>query len=98
MSINEIIQELKTLESQIKKRKLSPFILFHLQPIKNIAIRNKIIRVLFGRNKPGLIEKLKGIKISSSTFLIPLQYQEEISSLLKNSNIKFTTYKLWREQ
>src|SRR3989338_3206614 len=98
MPINEIIQELKILESQIKKQKLSPFILFYLQPIKDITIRNKIIRALFGRNRPGLIEKLNGVKISSNNFLIPPQHQQEVSSLLKKHNIKFTSYKLWKEQ
>lgn len=98
MEIKEIVRQLQVVESQLKKQKLQECHLFHIHPIKNISLRNKIIRNLFGRSKPGLVQKSSGIKISSSTFIISSEQHFEIKSLLESSKIKFSTYRIWKEK
>ena len=95
MSIQDIIKELTLLQSQFK---LKPNYLFHIPPIKNITKRNKIIRKLFGRKETktiGIIEKHNGKIISNNTFIIEEKHHQEISSLLKNYNIKFNKYEIY---
>jgi len=98
MEIKEIIRQLQAVESKLKKQKFRECCLFYISPIKNISLRNKIIRALFGRSKPGLVQKLSGIKISSSTFIIPSGQHFEIKSFLEASKIKFSTYRIWKEK
>lgn len=98
MEIKDIIQQLQIVESQLKKQKLQESSLFYIPPIKNISIRNRIVRALFGRNKPGLVQKLNGIKISSSTFIIPSEQHFEVKSFLEANKIKVSTYRIWKEK
>ena len=98
MGIKDIIQQLQIVESQLKKQKLQECRLFYIQPIKDISVRNRIVRPLFGRNKPGLVQKSNGIRISSSTFIIPSEQHFEVKSFLEENKIKVLTYKIWKEK
>ena len=98
MEIKDIIQRLQTVESQLKKQKLQECYLFYIPPIKNISVRNRIIRNLFGRSRPGLIQRLNGIKISSSMFIIPAEEHHKVKSFLEANKIKFSTYRIWKEK
>ena len=98
MEIKDIISQLQIVEFQLKRQKLRECYLFYISPIKNTSIRNKIIRNLFGRSKPGLIQRLKGIRISSSTFIIPGELHQEVKSFLEANKIKFSTYRIWKEK
>ncbi len=98
MEIKEIIKQLQIVEFQLKKQKLQECYLFYIQPIKNTSIRNRVVRILFGRNKPGLVQKLNGIRISSSTFIIPSGQHFEVKSFLELNKIKVSTYKIWKEK
>ena len=99
MSIQKIINELKELQQNTK---LIPFYLFHLQPIKNITLRNKITRVLFGRkettSKLGLIQSHKGIILSTNTFLISSENKQEIFTLLNKNKLQYKHYKIYLEK
>jgi len=102
MNIQNIIKELKELEAQLKHQKFKPYLLFQIQPIKNITLRNKIIRTLFGRTEKhtsttGLMQKYQGFKISPSVFILPLPHKQEILSLLKKSHIKYSTQIIWKK-
>ncbi|MEK6859547.1 MAG: hypothetical protein AABX54_01905, partial [Nanoarchaeota archaeon] len=76
---------------------------FNIKPIKNIAKRNKIIRNLFGRkeenyNNEGIINKFKGTKLTSTSFLIPNEYLKEIIDLFSKEKIDYSFFEVWKEK
>lgn len=82
---------------------MEKFIYFNIRPIKNIAKRNKIIRVLFGRkeenyNNNGIINKFKGSRLTPTSFLIPSQYLKEIIDIFSKEKIDYSFFEIWREK
>ena len=84
-------------------KNLKSIVFFQLESIKDIAKRNKIIRMLFGRKEKkysskGILENYKGKKLSSSSFIINKQYSNEIIKILGKEKISFTFFELWTDQ
>ncbi|MEK6878092.1 MAG: nucleotidyltransferase domain-containing protein [Nanoarchaeota archaeon] len=79
------------------------FVLFNLKPVKNIAKRNKIIRLLFGRKekgyeKRGLVDKFSGKKVSPASFIIPIEKEAEILKIINSEKIDFNFFEFWSDQ
>ncbi len=80
------------------------YYLFVFQPIKDITKRNRVIRRLFGRKEgkslsPGLIEEVKGKKLSPTSFIVPLGSSDlEIIGVLRKEKIDYKIYELWSDQ
>ena len=79
------------------------FVHFYLNPIKIIAKRNKIIRELFGRTekkyaRKGMVEIIGGKKISSSSFIVPIEKSNEISIFLNKEKAKYTLFEFWTDE
>ena len=73
------------------------------EPIEDIAKRNRLIRRLFGRKEgktiyAGLVEELKGKKLSPTSFIIPLAFADKIFDLLKKERIDYKFYEVWSDQ
>jgi len=84
-------------------KKIKPYLLFTIKPIKNITKRNRIIRNLFGRyekdyKKQGLLSKLKGKKLTSNAVLIPLQHSNQIIKIFNKEKIDYQVFELWSDQ
>ncbi len=83
--------------------KLKAFTLFNISPIKDIAKRNKVIRLLFGRiekdySTPGILERLEGKKLTSNSFIVPLGKANEIIGVLNSEKINFSFFEFWSDQ
>jgi len=79
------------------------FTYFKVEPIKDITIRNFILRKLFGRIEKnytvkGFIEEFNGKKLSSLSFLIPINKSHEIIELLSKNKIDYSFFELWSDQ
>ncbi|MBI2631973.1 nucleotidyltransferase domain-containing protein [Candidatus Pacearchaeota archaeon] len=78
------------------------FTLFILRPIKNITKRNKIMRYLFGREEKeykteGIVKIFGGEKISTTTFLLPLEKTKEIEKILNKDKLDYSFFELWTD-
>ena len=83
-------------------KNVKSYIFYNIKPIKNIAKRNKIIRVLFGRKeinyaKEGIIQKNSGKIISPSSFILPIESSLEITKFLQSEKIDFISFELWTD-
>ena len=83
--------------------KVRGFVLFNINPIKNIAKRNKVIRKLFGRKEKrhistGIIEESHGKKISPNVLVIPLENSKEIINLLKKEKVNYNFFEFWTDE
>ena len=70
------------------------YMLISFTPIKNIAMRNKVMRAMFGRDEKGfktegMVTKSGGKKISPTVFLVPLQFSSEVVHFLKREKVNF---------
>ena len=79
------------------------FVHFYLNPVKDIAKRNKIIRELFGREekiyiKKGMIETLGGKKLSPSSFIVPIEKANEIFIFLNKEKAKYNLFEFWTDE
>jgi predicted nucleotidyltransferase len=84
-------------------KNLKSFVLFNIEPIKNITKRNKIIRKLFGRMEKnyiiqGLVQKFNGKKLSPSSFIIKQENSNEIIDFLGKEKISYKFFELWTDQ
>jgi predicted nucleotidyltransferase len=82
---------------------IEKFIYFNIKPIKNIAKRNKIIRILFGRkeenyNNEGIINKFKGSRLTPTSFLISSEYLRDIIDLFSKEKIDYSFFEVWKEK
>ncbi len=83
--------------------KLKGYSHFTLKPIKDIAKRNKVMRILLGRKEKnyetsGLLEKTNGKKLSPTSFLIPIEKSHEAIEILGSEKIDFSFFELWSDQ
>lgn len=79
------------------------FSYFKIDPIKNIAKRNSILRKLFGRKEKsystkGIIDMVNGKKLSSLSFIVPLENSREIIGILNSNKINYSFFELWSDQ
>ena len=82
--------------------KTKGFTFFQLKPIKNITKRNRVLRKLFGRKEEnysfkGIIEEIKGKKLSPMSFLVPLEKSQEIIKILGSEKLDFSFFELWSD-
>jgi predicted nucleotidyltransferase len=82
---------------------MKAYVYFGLEPIKNIARRNKIIRKLFGRKEgnkitKGEIEQVNGKRLSPSSFVVGKQMAGKIISILDTEKAKYRFFELWTDQ
>ena len=75
---------------------------FVIQPIKNIALRNKVMRALFGRKEKkytidGLIVRRGGKKLSPLSFIIPSNHVQEIIRLLNKNKVRYILFDFWSD-
>ena len=82
--------------------KTKGYVYLHINPIKEIAKRNKVIRNLFGRkekaySKVSLIEKLGGKKLNSSSFIVPMERLKEAMEILKSEKISYNLFEFWTD-
>lgn len=82
--------------------KMKGFAQFTLKPIKNIAKRNRVIRILFGRKEKkylsvGAIEKLSGKRISASSFIVPVEKTKDILEMLNKEKIDYSYFEFWSD-
>lgn len=78
------------------------FTQFVMHPIKEIALRNSIMRVLFGRKEKkyiteGLIPQRGGRKLSPLSFIIPHNHTQEIIALLNKHKIQYILFDFWSD-
>lgn len=83
--------------------KLKHWVFFSISPIKNIAKRNKVTRALFGRKEKkysttGMIEKVNGKKLTSLSFVIPVENAGEFMNFLSAEKINYILFELWSDQ
>lgn len=67
---------------------------FILEKIKPEKKRVFLTRKLFGYNKfgkfyPGIVEKYEGEKLSSGCFMVPIQFANEVTKMLREKKVKF---------
>lgn len=82
--------------------KTKGFVQFNLKPIKNITKRNKVLRKLFGRNErnylsEGILSKIKGKKLSSTSFIVPIEKTKEVFDILKFEKIDYSFFEFWSD-
>lgn len=88
---------------QKSPEKLRGFVLFNIKPISNIAKRNKMIRKLFGRDEKGhsnkgILKELNGKKLSPTSFIVPLENQQNIIKLLGDEKTDFSFFEFWSDE
>jgi len=77
------------------------FVLFTFKPIKPVKKRNRVIRKLFGRNdhpSKGLVEEMKGKKLTPRSFVVPRKNMEEVKEILDNNDVDYSFYQLYSSQ
>jgi|SRR3989344_686215 len=97
-----IISEGITLYGKYKEipKDMQSFVFFQIEPIKNIAKRNKVIRKLFGRKEKGylsegLVNEFNGKKYSSSSFVVDKEHTGKIISMLRNEKVSYRFFEYW---
>ncbi|MGB9708042.1 MAG: nucleotidyltransferase domain-containing protein [Candidatus Pacearchaeota archaeon] len=83
--------------------KLHHWVFFNLSPIKNIAQRNRVARALFGRKEKnystkGMIEEFSGRKISSLSFIVPIEHANKVINFLSTEKTNYSFFELWSDQ
>lgn len=81
---------------------LKGFVLFNINPVKDIARRNKLIRKLFGRKEKnystkGVLENINGKKLSPSSFYVPLENTNQIIKILNEEKINYIFFEFWKD-
>lgn len=84
-------------------KKIRGFVYFKLESIKNITKRNRILRKLFGRrekgySREGVIKRFNGKKLSSLSFVVPLQHSHDIIKVLSKEKANYSFFELWTDQ
>ena len=79
------------------------YVHFNVKPIKDIARRNRIIRILFGRGEKGysskgLLEDISGKKLSPSSFVVPIGKVDRVLDVLKKEKIDYTFFEFWTDR
>lgn len=99
-----IISEGITLYGKYKEtpQDMKGFVFFNIEPIKNITKRNKVIRELFGRkeknySKKGVLEEIKGKKLSASSFIVLKEHAERILKLLGKEKLNYRFFEFWTD-
>ena len=82
---------------------MKDFVLFNLEPIKNVAKRNKVIREIFGRQegkylKKGILAEFGGKRISPSSFIAPKEHANKIILFLKKEKVNCWFFELWTDE
>lgn len=100
-----IISEGITLYGKYKSmpEKIKGFVYFNIKPMKNITKRNKIVRKLFGRKEKsystkGFVENFHGKRLSSLSFILPLENSKDVINLLSREKIDFNFFEFWTDQ
>jgi len=75
---------------------------FVIQPIKSIALRNKVMRALFGRKEKkyaieGIVTRYNGKKLSPLSFIIPSNHVQEIIRLLNKNKVRYILFDFWSD-
>ena len=81
---------------------LKSYTYFKIEPIKNIAKRNLILRKLFGRKEKnystkGAIREVNGKILSSLSFIISLEHSKKIISILNSNKIDYSFFEFWSD-
>ena len=79
------------------------FTYFSINPIGNIAKRNKIIRKLFGRKEKSystesLVLSSGGKKLTPLSFIIPQEKSQDIIKFLQSEKIDFSFFNFWTDE
>lgn len=87
---------------KVMPEKTKGFVFFQLKPIKDITKRNRVLRGLFGRKEKnysfkGIIEEIKGKRLSPMSFLVPLEKSQEIIKMLGFEKLDFSFFELWSD-
>jgi predicted nucleotidyltransferase len=82
---------------------MKDFVLFNIEPIKNVAKRNKVIREIFGRQekgylKKGILAEFGGKRVSSSSFIMPKEHANKIILFLKKEKVNCWFFELWTDE
>ena len=83
-------------------KNMKAFVFFNVEPVKDIAKRNRLIRILFGRKEKnystnGILEEINGKRLSASSFIIPKQFTERILNLLKKERVNYRFFEFWTD-
>ncbi len=83
-------------------KNLKPFVYININPVKNIAKRNKVIRKIFGRkeekySQKGLISHSQGKKLSPTSFMIPKENSKDILEFLQSEKLDFKFFEFWAD-
>ena len=74
------------------------YFLISFQPIKNVTIRNRVIREFYGRDKKqGIVQEFGGTKIAPTVLIIPIQFADNILLVLKKEKIDYTLREFWSD-
>ncbi len=82
---------------------LKGFAMFNMNPIKDIAKRNRIVRKLFGREEKkyfaeGILKEAGGKKLSASSFAVPIEHMQKIIKILGKERISYSFFEFWTDQ
>ncbi len=82
--------------------KIHYYTLISFENIKPDKKRVLIFRKLFGfkigkKNYPGLIEKIKGVKIGKGAILVPIEHSNEIKKYFKEKKLTIKVYDFWSD-
>lgn len=66
-----------------------------MKPVKDIAIRNKIVRKLAGRKEKGLVERIGGQVLDSRHYIVPAEKISDVTRVLSKENAVFEMKEIW---
>ncbi len=83
--------------------KLRHLVFFQLSPIKDITKRNRVVRKLFGRREKGYVmigevEKTSGRRISSLSFVVPIEKANDFIKILSSEKVGYIFFEIWTDQ
>lgn len=81
---------------------LKQFSLFYFKPIKNVTKRNRVVRMLFGReeqhyNNEGLVKQVGGETLSPRSFVIPINHADEVINILDREKIDYNISEIFSD-
>jgi len=82
--------------------KINQYTLFSFENIKPDKKRVLVFRKLFGfkvgkKEYPGLIEKIRAVKVGKGSILVPIEYTNELKQYFQKKKISFRLYDLWSD-
>ncbi len=79
------------------------YTLFVFEPIKNVTVRNRIIRKVIGRkeksySKEGMLKEMHAVPLSQRVIVVPSEHSNKLLAIFSKEKVDYKMFELWSDQ